>query len=209
MQIKQPEFNPSHLRRIFKAELAEHPKARYADLYKLLHQAFYGPTHIAPVPVAIESDIKEELSSIMTQSCAPFQDIGCGKAFIRFNLIALTGMASFSKSKKNLLRDQLLHDAFLKIKPEWIRLLTESVLASRLEAPITQQDWLATWNKALPLVNEFLFPTFAERSLIDECLNTGKMPSHSNDYRYLYNPHYRVIHHSQYDKFKALTKEKP
>ncbi len=199
-----PEFSAAQLRKIIKAELAEHPKARYADLYKLLHQAHYGPTHIVPDPVAIATDIREELAGIQTQNCGPSQDIGCGKGFVRLNLIALTGGRDLSGPKSHLLRDQLLREACLKVQPEQVELLTRSVLASRLEDAFTQQDWQAAWKKAQPVVNEFLFPTFAERALIDACLKNGAMPSHTDDYRYLYKPHYRVIHHSHLVKFKIL-----
>ncbi len=207
MPLIKPDFNAAQLRKLIKAELAEHPMARYADLYKLLHQAFYGPTHIVPDPVAISTDIREELAGIQTQSCGPSQDIGCGKGFVRLNLIALTGNRDLAGPKSNLLRDQLLREAIQQINPARIELLTRSVLASRLQDSFTHQDWQSTWKRALPVVNEFLLPTFTERALIDACLQTGNMPSHTTDYRYLYKPHYRVIHHSLLGKFKALTKE--
>ncbi len=205
MPVNKPEFSTSQLRRIIKAELAEHPKSHYADLYKLLHQAFYGPSHIVPDPAAIAADIREELLTIQNQNCPPVQDIGCGKGFVRLNLIALTGISNPTQTKKHLLFNQLLREAFQNVGSGLINLLTESILASRLEGQFTLQDWQASWKSALPVIYEFLFPTFAERALIDACLNTGKMPSHTNDYRYLYNPHYRVIHHSLLGKFKAFT----
>ncbi len=208
MPLTKPEFNLSQLSRIIKAELAEHPKARYTDIYKLLHQACYGPTHIAPDPVTIAAGIREELAAIKIKSSVSFQDIGCGKGFIRLNLVALTGILNMQGSNRNELYNQVLQESFLKVGAERIELLTQSVLASRLEGQLTLQDWQNTWKSALTVINKYVLPIFTERALIDECLETGKMPSHSEDYRYMYAPHYRVIHHSLYGKFKALKKEK-
>ncbi|HPB43243.1 MAG TPA: hypothetical protein PLU06_03050 [Candidatus Syntrophosphaera sp.] len=204
MQPAKPDFSASQLRKIIIAELAEHPKSRYGDLYKLLHQAYYGPTHIVPDPVAIATDIREEMAAIQTQNCGPSQDIGCGKGFVRLNLVALTVFRDISGSKtSNLLRDQLIRDAMQKVKPEQVELLTQSILASRLEGVFTLQDWQSIWKQVQPLVCEFIFPTFTERALIEQCLETGLIPPHSDDYRYLYKPHYRVIHHSHLAKFKT------
>lgn len=209
MPLIKPEFNPAQLRRIVKAELLEHPKARYTDIYKLLHQACYGPTHISPDLEAIAESIRLELAGIQSQKCGPYQDIGCGKGFIRLNLIALTGLAKLPATTENLLREQLLKEAFLKVGQDKVELLAQCVMVSRLEGSLTLAGWQATWSKALPVVHEFLFPTFAERALVQECLDTGRMPSHTDDYRYLYKPHYRVIHHSFHPKFKTYHKERP
>lgn len=190
MPLTKPEFSPGDLHRIIQAELAEHPQARYADLYKLLHQVCYGPTHILPDREAIAAGIRQELASLPTQNRAPFQDIGCGRAFARLNLTALAS--------------QETRDARAGKEHPQILLLTQCVLASRLEGSYTLEDWRQTWEKARPLVLEYISPTPSELALIQACLTTGDMPSHTAVYRELYQPHYRVIHHSLTGKFTNI-----
>lgn len=190
MQLTRPEFSPAELRQIIQAELAEHPQARNADLYKLLHQACYGPTHILPDPEAIAAGIRRELLSPQTQSSPLFQDIGCGRAFVRLNLI------TFANREPKDLRTGKEHQQIL--------LLTQCILASRLEGAYTLKDWRQIWEQARPLVLEDISPAPSESELIKACLNTGSIPSHSDEYSELYQPHYRVIHHSLTGKFTEI-----
>lgn len=203
MKIKAPLFNPKQLRRIIAAELAEHPKTHYTDIYKLIHQASFGPSHLEDSLEAIEAGIWDELKTVRSCAGKTHQDIGLGRGFMRLNFFALSRLPSLDISQTNTLRDQLVRDALTRVNPSYVKLFAQAVHASRLPEPIDPEEWLDIWKTAVPIVMSFIFPTLSERARVDYCLASGTLPSHSEDYKYLYKPHYRVIHIKNRPKFKA------
>lgn len=203
MKLKMPHFSPSQLRRIISAELEEHPKSRYEDLYKLIHQAFFGPSHLEGSVEDIETGIWEEIKNLSGCIAKSHQDIGLRKGFIRLNFFSLAKMPNLKLSRTNTLQEQLIRDALSRVKPEHVRQFALAVHSSRLPEHFDHQKWLAIWKTANPIILSHIFPTISERSRIEYCLASGSLPSHSEDYRYLYKPHYRVIHIKFRPKFKA------
>jgi hypothetical protein len=178
----RPSFSDAELRQILENEFSLHPEAVYVDIYKLLNQVFYGPTHINPIQSQIESNIRIEIASITAIKDLSFQDIGCGKGFVRFDLASLSA-----------LRDSA------------ITLLAESILRSRLGTEPTPKEWFDLFTALKPIIMEHLRPTAQEASEVEALLRSNGLPSHSILYKHSYSPHYRVIYHTELQNIFALA----
>ncbi|MBW6514268.1 MAG: hypothetical protein K0B87_05875 [Candidatus Syntrophosphaera sp.] len=198
-------FSPEELRQILEEELGLHPQARLVDLYKLLNQSHYGPTHIDPDPDKIARNLRRELNSITEHAGNFWQDIGCGRGFYRINLVALISMPKIPFSRFTSFSDYM-SERFRKVGRKQIDILTQSLLNSRCAAGIDPENWHRIWKDALPLVLEFIKPTATEQAELDQYIHNDQIPSHSKKYRELYSPHYRVIHHTQLSNFPNLAR---
>ena len=69
-------------------DLAVHPEAEAADLYKLLHQAIYGPGHAIPDPEVAARWLDRELEDLgpPRESEAPCEVLGGQPILVRVNL---------------------------------------------------------------------------------------------------------------------------
>ena len=69
-------------------DLAEHPEAEAADLYKFLHQAIYGPGHAIPDSDAAARWLDRELEDLgpSSESEAPCEVLGGRPILVRVNL---------------------------------------------------------------------------------------------------------------------------
>lgn len=197
-------FSREELREIIAEELDLCPKARLQDIYKLLNQATYGPTHIDPDPVKIAKNLRRELNSVTDHTGNFWQDIGCGRGFYRINLVALISMPKIPFSRFTSFSDYM-SERFRKVTRKQIQTLTQSMLNSRCSSGIDPENWHRVWKEALPLVLEFIKPTATELDELAACLRNNELPSHSDTYRELYSPHYRVIHHTQLKNFPNLA----
>ena len=169
----EPNFSLAEIESILQTELEKHPQARLADLFKLLNQACYGPTHMDPDPEKISENLRGELKFLTRSEGITWQDLGCGQGFYRINLTTLDR------------------------GDETVQILTNSILASRLQNGIDREKWRQTWEKALPLLLMYINPLPEEYEMIDTCLHRELLPSHSEIYKRLYDPHYRVVWHAE------------
>ncbi len=69
-------------------DVAEHPEAEAADLYKFLHQAIYGPGHAIPDPDAAARWLARELEDLgpPLEGEAPCEVLGGRPILVRVNL---------------------------------------------------------------------------------------------------------------------------
>lgn len=177
-----PQFSPMELCAVIELERRLHPLARLQDYFKLLNQAFFGPTHINPDPAAIAAFLRAEMDSLTGTPDSPCQDIGSGKGFLRYQLRqAMAGLE--------------------------VETLTQCLLDSRCADASALAGWPSLWRDYWPLVAPHVSPTAEETDLISRCLVTGSLPSHSAIYREAYQPHYRVIHGSLAQRLAALNKD--
>lgn len=188
-------FTEAELRQILETELAIHPQSRLVDIYKLLNQAHFGPTHINPDPGEIARNIRLELNSIGEHEGDFQQDIGCGRGFVRVNLISLVTFPTLPFARFSSFSDYV-QERFRQVPKREIDNLTRAILASRYTSRISPQTWKKTWQAALPLVLERIAALPGELQQVEELSKNDVIPSHSETYRELYVPHYRVIHHS-------------
>lgn len=191
-------FTETELRQILQTELALHPQSRLVDIYKLLNQAQYGPTHINPDQQEISRNLRLELNSVTEYEGYFQQDIGCGRGFVRVNLISLITFSKLPFANFTSFSDDV-HERFRKITKTQIEDFTRAILASRYTGRISPITWARTWQHALPIVLEHISTLPEELLQVEEYVRKDMIPSHSEQYRALYSPHYRVVHHSLWE----------
>lgn len=192
----KPQFSPDELRRLIGAELQFCPQARLIDLYKLLHQAHWGPTHAPDDPALLALALRQELDSLAERRSPAWQDIGCGRGFVRVNLSALLKPPPQPLHRRSSFPDHS-SGSFRGVAPSRIQSLVEAILASRFPRGIDWRDWAETWSRALPLALDLVQPGPGELETVEASLRERRMPSHSGDYRAGCRPHYRVLWHAE------------
>ncbi len=180
---------------IIEYELVRHPRARLVDLFKLINQAYFGPSHINPDKTEIIRNLRTEILGLDSIDRGLFQDIGNGRTFVRVSLSYLIGAINVDLS--DFIKDfnilDLLRNMQRRVSYHFLNQVAEAILQSRFSKPISPITWKNVWMNALPFVLEQYEPMDDELDEIEECLSKNVMPSHSPAYRKLYNPHYRVF----------------
>jgi len=152
-------------------ELKRFPQAQLVDIYKLFHQDYFGPGHFFADKKGIISYLSTELNMIAISDHKPVnQDISCLNSFIRIDIRWI--------SKGYLAVDDLA-DMFWK----------SSVV--KLDQPIA---WDVHWQQ----ISEIIYKEYPDINLdnveqISIYAQQDKALHHSEIYRQLYHPHYRII----------------
>ncbi len=181
-------LRPDDILAVVASEKQLHPQLEWEDIYKLLNQAWYGPTHITRDRKLIIASIDQEYKTMQSSTNPVIQDIGNGKGYVRLNLSFIGLARSRAYQKKR--------DAQILPITKFIAAFTDMVLASCLPKQPNHSRWLRDYEASVALLaNEGIidFP------LIDTwqqgIMDTAGMPSHSLRYKLLYKPHYRVVHY--------------
>lgn len=148
-----------------------YPKAELQDIYKLFYQDFFGPAHFVTSYDSALEYLENEINSV---SCCPeykyIQDISCLNSFLRVSLQVIGN--SFSKKK---LLECFIASSQINLKP-----------------PIS---WLEHWQNIHSVVQTY----FPDKAISSEFKTLSKAAEkntnfhHSNNFRRLYSPHYRLI----------------
>ena len=166
-----------NLKAIFQEEILEHPDLALIDIYKLFYQAHLGPAHIVKDKEAVIESIITEYRGIKGRHyCPPIQDIGDNEGFWR---ISLSVLAPAAKSGKNLFHKKC-------------ELLAELILLSCFD-PEPQISIGEIWLKHQKMLQRFFPERASEWNYVNQLAEKGEIPSHSDQYRKAYNPHYRVV----------------
>ena len=86
MLTRRIALNAGDLNSLWDIEATYHPKADLTDIYKLLCQAYYGPTHMGRELALIRKSLAEELKQNRKIYLPLLQDIGNRKGFYRVSL---------------------------------------------------------------------------------------------------------------------------
>ena len=171
------------IKKLISEEFQLHPKAELIDYYKLFFQGTFGPEHIIQNLNSAYNFLKIEIENNTIFEKEFYQNISYLNSFYRVNL---------STVKKGIISlDELFH-AFLNSR--------------RLENTISEKEWLEEWNSILKIILEMNIPIKNLKNQI-ECLqkkiNDNELCfHHSKIYKEKYHPHYRIISHKEFDKFK-------
>ncbi len=196
MLMVKPDFTSEEIREIILQEIKLHPRSHYLDVFKLLYQAFYGPSHLEPQREIIIQNMNKEINSMKWKTEIPYQDIGENKGFIRLNLLSIISFPDDYLKQNSKLINKKIPTEYLTGLEDKINILADCILQSCFEDGIDWNDWINKWENCIPLVKSIISPTTEEELIIEDCLTKQIIPTHSKEYRKLYNPHYRVIHHS-------------
>lgn len=154
-----------------KLELKLHPAANLIDIYKLIYQALYGPSHIISDHATLCRSIETELSQMEGDYNPPMQNLGVYSR-ISLSVLHIPGV--------------MLSEAISKLA-EWL-------LASK--ADVDETSIISFWHDLKPLIEKHITASQGEWDEVHSLVSSGSIPSHSTLYKSLYHPHYRLINHS-------------
>ncbi|MBN1820874.1 MAG: hypothetical protein JXR31_06530 [Prolixibacteraceae bacterium] len=170
-------------------ELKNYPEARLTDIYKNFFQDAYGPGHLIPDTTSAGNYLSWELQQPEWTDTLKWQALGNNHDFYRINL-------SFVK-EGTLPRSILLKG------------MVESVKCARNPEIET---WKKEWESVLTTIDKMgiELPGFEEdKKVINELLSGGEVVMHHSDhYVETYNPHYRIVHKSVFERWKSTYLKK-
>jgi hypothetical protein len=162
----------------YQSSLSEHlsmyPSVGLQDIYKYFHQAYFGPGHAINDPDQVLKMLKMELENLSELDPHPLVPLGKPAFFYRVNLSLIrTGQIQLNE----------LAEAFLK--------------SAKDSHPAKPGDWLAEWDK----IQKLALISFSDKGefrlqqieLLEKLKRGERVFSHSETFRRLYHPHYRVI----------------
>lgn len=195
MLTRRIALNAGDLNAIMDLETALHPQGDLTDVYKLLCQAYYGPSHMGKDLAVIQESLIEELDKKNRRIYLPLiQDIGNRKGFYRISLDLIplfpaAGQAPVPISK--------LPKKVNKLKPEpWqIELVASMILDSCLEMDVDIRSWKSTWRRLWSRIEARYKPSPDIAKTVQEHVFQGATTHHSKLFKTSYQPHYRILHH--------------
>ncbi|MBP8705356.1 MAG: hypothetical protein KBI19_05130 [Candidatus Cloacimonas sp.] len=179
------------IKQVISLELNQHPELKLIDIYKLVFQAYLGPAHLL-------ADTNESAKKIMTEILLhpePYkplkQDIGSQNGFFRLSLDCLVPVLQLKKEKAI---SELYRKSFLLAE-----LMQESVLDFTYNLDITK-----LWKETIPVVQQLIVFDINEWQQVNAIAESKAIPRHSQQYKTLYNPKYRVLKYQFYDNIEKL-----
>ncbi|HPS37819.1 MAG TPA: hypothetical protein PL124_00240 [Candidatus Cloacimonadota bacterium] len=181
MAIFKPSFTKEQLSRILDMELCSYPLAQLDDLYKLIYQAITGPSHMPHSHSLIKKALFAELNAARMLPVPFSYDIGTGIGYQRISLCWLSDLDG-RKQEEAI-------DEFVRI-----------INGSRLSEPYSSKDIELVWSQVIPLIKTRLPLTESDTKRISDMIIQELIPSHSDIYKSVYQPHYRLVHQSLLDE---------
>jgi hypothetical protein len=179
------------IKQVISLELNQHPELKLIDIYKLVFQAYLGPAHLL-------ADTNESAKKIMTEILLhpePYrplkQDIGSQNGFFRLSLDCLVPVLQLKKEKAI---SELYRKSFLLAE-----LMQESVLDFTYNLDITK-----LWKETIPVIQHLIVFDLNEWQQVNAIAESKAIPRHSQQYKTLYNPKYRVLKYQFYDSIEKL-----
>ena len=179
------------IKQVISLELNQHPELKLIDIYKLVFQAYLGPAHLL-------ADTNESAKKIMTEILLhpePYkplkQDIGSQNGFFRLSLDCMVPVLQLKKEKAI---SELYRKSFLLAE-----LMQESVLDFTYNMDITK-----LWKETIPVIQQLIVFDINEWQQVNAIAESKAIPRHSQQYKTLYNPKYRVLKYQFYDNIEKL-----
>lgn len=154
-----------------KLELKLHPAANLIDIYKLIYQALYGPSHIISDHATLCRSIETELSQMEGVYNPPMQNLGVYSR-ISLSVLHIPGV--------------MLSEAISKLA-DWL-------LASK--ANVDETTILNSWHVLKPMIEQHYTASQGEWNEVNSLVSSGSIPSHSTLFKSLCHPHYRLINNT-------------
>ena len=164
-------------------QMQNYPKSRLLDIYKSCFQDYMGAEHLVSDRQRVKAYLDEELNTTSLDDLMPWYYEPCGidSSYYRVSIKAIKEVF--------ITEDQLL-DAFIR--------------SANSETKPSVESWSDRWHMIIGTIDQMKLdmPNYQEdKQLIDSVLSVGKYAiSHSPDYREAYNPHYRIIERSIFEK---------
>jgi len=180
--MKKCELTAEHISDLIKSELCVHPRLEPVDLYKLLYQTLYGPSHIVRDQGQVSLNISSELWQMTAAYTPLYQNLG--PIYTRISLSVLkTGNSIPDRQQK-------------------IDALSRWILASCSEYDDVSSDFFSCWNSHLPVMQSLLETSPEAWDKASALAEAGKIPSHSELFHRHYDPHYRLVRMDKTDHYQ-------
>ncbi len=164
-----------------KEHLKLYPKAELADLYKLFFQGEFGPGHFVIDKEKADKYLSYELANGKSFNGPDFYYCGNKQIFVRANL-SLVYSGRVSK--------ELFLEAFLN--------------SAAYDDYMSVEDWQVEWNEVYSIIKNMNLSFENEKqhkiSINNNLKNGIFVGHHSRKFVELYDPHYRVMLKTEYDK---------
>ncbi|MBR1799619.1 MAG: hypothetical protein IJ761_06990 [Bacteroidales bacterium] len=163
--------------------MSAYPQSRLLDIYKSCFQDYMGAEHLVADRDRAMAYLEYELTQCNADTIAPRMYEYCGVTGQHVRVSLLTILDG------RLTKDELL-DAFLR--------------SANSHSRPSVDDWNKEWHKILATVEaaDLDLPNFdSDKTAIETLLNRGEYAtSHSANYRTAYQPHYRIVERSIFEK---------
>ncbi|MCF8343328.1 MAG: hypothetical protein K9H13_01675, partial [Bacteroidales bacterium] len=164
-------------------ELQYYPEARLTDIYKNFFQNAFGPGHLIKDAAAAKAYLRYELHNAKHFDSLLYQPLGADHRYYRLNLILL---------KKSVIPEDEFLNAFIQ--------------SANHADPPTIDEWKAEWENILKVITSMdltILHFERDRAHLDSLLAEGEyVVHHSETYKSLYQPHYRIVHKDEFSKLK-------
>lgn len=155
-------------------ELARYPESSLADLYKSFFQDAFGPGHLADDPERARRYFDNELARMQSRGRHRAEPCGVGRNFCRIPMDLITD---------SIVDKEAYYEAFVK--------------SARSFSLPNLSWWKEEWQtivEALRPLSHLIRDFEADEKRIEALLACGSYVSdHSDHYREVYNPHYRIF----------------
>jgi hypothetical protein len=164
-------------------QLEKYPESRLQDIYKNFYQDCFGTGHAISDTAMIVNYLKNELENTVSKPNAPMIDtIGWRHNFVRVNIDLV---------RQGKISTENLAKAF-------------AVSASKINAKDTA-NWLNEWQTITQIIENNNLPVkdyAQDKTMIDSILHINNKAAmhHSVAFNEHYNPHYRVVEKSVFEK---------
>jgi len=194
MLTRRIALNAGDLKAIMDLESALHPQGDLTDLYKLLCQAYYGPSHMGKDLSVIQAGLDQELTKSRRLYQPLLQDIGNRKGFYRISLDLIPFLPEEGEAPIPV---SSLPKKLVKRVPtdRQIARVANMILSSCLEMEIDVRSWKSTWRRLWPRIEARYKPSQDLVKIVTDHVLEASIPHHSSLFRSEYQPHYRILHH--------------
>lgn len=162
---------------ILSLELETHPHLELLDIYKLMYQSYFGPSHIVKDRFTVAKNIEIEYMNMQQGYYPLFHDIGEQPGYIRVSLSVLDKAYRTSPA------------LFMATCTKFSDLILASCYIMDTELSVAD-----IWKQNYSTILKYYTPTVDEAETVSEFARDGNIPSHSDKYRMHYNPHYRLVY---------------
>ncbi len=162
-------------------QLNRYPESTLCDIYKSFFQDEYGPGHLIADSATAAGRLQEEIDRMTESRCPLYEITGSSGNFYRVSLETITkGYVSF----------EVFLSAFLR--------------SASLAGQPKVEDWQKRWNEIERLISPYTekIHDYGQcKETIARMLSQNRyVMGHSERYNRSYQPHYRLIHRSIFEK---------
>ncbi len=166
------------------AELYYYPKAQLVDLYKNYFQDAYGPGHLIPDTTQAGKYLDWELKQPGWTDTLTYQALGINHDYYRINL-------------------QLVRNGTIPRDTLLLAMVESATLARNPDL----ESWKQEWNEVLAIIKKTKpnLPGMksGEKRIEQVFANGDVVMHHSKSYEENYDPHYRIVHRSVFERWKS------